>query len=396
MNRVIEAAEAAELLVDAAEQYIRTGAHSARALARHQLAALRAALPALPEVPAGWKLVPVEADLRMVVAGGVALTDASEHDLEATVSELKACYAAMLAAAPPAPSVREVGPVALEALMTAARCCESIDAPMTWDEDDMRWRVCTHAGTFYGATLDEALMDFWRSAIQSRDADGNATEPDPFVYAAPPAPAQPADHFPDATKMVAPEQLRSLPLYEVWSPDEQPAQGGGVVAWVNAANLASASVTRERGGAGDTHTWSEQRTDYHTVPLVRATPAPAAPDEPGAGASLLDQFLRSANAAGFKTIHEVPGLMDALRATEPGAGVVEALSAFKADLLRDIEEPDDELLTEFQRAFVQQLRRRKHKPQLESAEKAGARAMFKLAVSRERAAIAAQTDGRTE
>lgn len=63
------------------------------------------------------------------------------------------------------------------------------------------------------------------------------------------------------------------------------------------------------------------------------------------------------------------------------------LVSFKANLLRDIEEPDDELLAEFQRAFTQQLQRRKHNPSLESAEKAGARAMFKLAVTRERKAL---------
>lgn len=57
-------------------------------------------------------------------------------------------------------------------------------------------------------------------------------------------------------------------------------------------------------------------------------------------------------------------------------------AGFKAELLQSIDEPDDELLEEFQRAFVQQLHRRRNKPHLESAEKAGARAMFKLAISR--------------
>jgi hypothetical protein len=64
--------------------------------------------------------------------------------------------------------------------------------------------------------------------------------------------------------------------------------------------------------------------------------------------------------------------------------VARALAEFREALLRDLEEPDDELLAEFQRAFLQQLKRRKHKGG-ESAEIAGARAMFKLAFSRERA-----------
>lgn len=67
-----------------------------------------------------------------------------------------------------------------DALLLAARCCDSIDAPDTWDEDDHRWRLDTHAGKFYGATLDEALIDFWRSALRSCDHEGNPTEPDPF------------------------------------------------------------------------------------------------------------------------------------------------------------------------------------------------------------------------
>jgi hypothetical protein len=42
------------------------------------------------------------------------------------------------------------------------------------------------------------------------------------------------------------------------------------VAWVNQANLASARLTRDRGGQGDTHTWSETRSNYHGVPLYTA------------------------------------------------------------------------------------------------------------------------------
>lgn len=55
------------------------------------------------------------------------------------------------------------------------------------------------------------------------------------------------------------------------------------VAWVNKANLASAVISRERGGPFDTHTWAEERTDYHDTPLYLAAPAPAAPAAPDAG-----------------------------------------------------------------------------------------------------------------
>ncbi|MEN9885758.1 MAG: hypothetical protein RL758_336, partial [Pseudomonadota bacterium] len=46
--------------------------------------------------------------------------------------------------------------------------------------------------------------------------------------------------------------------------------------WVNHANIASAVAERERGGSGDTHTWSESKTAYHTVPFY--TTPPAAPE----------------------------------------------------------------------------------------------------------------------
>jgi hypothetical protein len=44
------------------------------------------------------------------------------------------------------------------------------------------------------------------------------------------------------------------------------------VAWVNQANLDSARIARDRGGQGDTHTWSETRSSYHGVPLYAAPP----------------------------------------------------------------------------------------------------------------------------
>jgi hypothetical protein len=39
------------------------------------------------------------------------------------------------------------------------------------------------------------------------------------------------------------------------------------VAWVSYADLQSAAVTRNRGGLGDTHTWSETPNAYHPMPL---------------------------------------------------------------------------------------------------------------------------------
>lgn len=42
------------------------------------------------------------------------------------------------------------------------------------------------------------------------------------------------------------------------------------VAWVNASNLSSAAISRQRGGPFDKYTWSEQRTDYHDTPLCAA------------------------------------------------------------------------------------------------------------------------------
>jgi hypothetical protein len=47
------------------------------------------------------------------------------------------------------------------------------------------------------------------------------------------------------------------------------------VAWVNQSNIASAKAERERCGQGDTHTWSEKPTVYHSVPLY-ITPPPVA------------------------------------------------------------------------------------------------------------------------
>ena len=56
-------------------------------------------------------------------------------------------------------------------------------------------------------------------------------------------------------------------------PEQEP------VAWVNQANLNSAVIQRNRGGQGDTHTWSETPNWYHPVPLYTA-PQPAQQQKP--------------------------------------------------------------------------------------------------------------------
>lgn len=91
------------------------------------------------------------------------------------------------------------------------------------------------------------------------------------------------------------------------------------------------------------------------------------------------------NRLGASWHPEVFGDLMAALALARSALADAAQPAADAALLRELEEPDDELLAEFQRAFLQQLKRRKHKGG-ESAEMAGARAMFKLAFSRARAA----------
>jgi hypothetical protein len=67
--------------------------------------------------------------------------------------------------------------------------------------------------------------------------------------------------------------LEIMPAAPTEATTPQPASEP--VVWVNPANLASAKVSQERGGPYDQHTWSEQKTDYHCVPLY-ATPQPAA------------------------------------------------------------------------------------------------------------------------
>lgn len=48
----------------------------------------------------------------------------------------------------------------------------------------------------------------------------------------------------------------------------------GPVAWVNSSQLASAKISRERGGPFDLHTWSECKTDFHGSPLYAVNPQP--------------------------------------------------------------------------------------------------------------------------
>jgi hypothetical protein len=67
------------------------------------------------------------------------------------------------------------------ALMLAASLCQTIHAPNTWDEEDRRWKLDTDSGIYYGDTLEAALIDHWRSALQACDVDGQPTEPDPFA-----------------------------------------------------------------------------------------------------------------------------------------------------------------------------------------------------------------------
>jgi hypothetical protein len=85
-----------------------------------------------------WVRVPVEPTLGMAVAGGVALTDASKHDLEATTSELQACYRAMISAAPAAPAEAspEPQPLTIERvrdMIEGAWCAGYYDAGYTHD-----------------------------------------------------------------------------------------------------------------------------------------------------------------------------------------------------------------------------------------------------------------------
>ena len=55
------------------------------------------------------------------------------------------------------------------------------------------------------------------------------------------------------------------PITSPPQPEQKP------VAWVNQANLNSAAIQRNRGGQGDTHTWSETPTWDHSVPLYTST-----------------------------------------------------------------------------------------------------------------------------
>ena len=95
-------------------------------------------------------------------------------------------------------------------------------------------------------------------------------------------------------------------------------------------------------------------------------------------------------AAEIQGLQESLGQLRAENVRLQAQPVGEPVAQERARLLASLEEPDDELLAEFQRAFVQQLHRRRHKSGLESAELAGIRALLKMAISRERTAPPAQ------
>ena len=87
------------------------------------------------------------------------------------------------------------------------------------------------------------------------------------LYTAPPK-DEPKPMHPELRKMWEDhfdKCFRAMPVPKQAEPVEP-------VAWVNQANLASARLTRDRGGQGDTHTWSETRSNYHGVPLYTAPP----------------------------------------------------------------------------------------------------------------------------
>ena len=79
----------------------------------------------------------------------------------------------------------------------------------------------------------------------------------------------------------------------------QPAQEP--VAWANAASLASASVSRSRGGPFDIHTWSEGKTNFHDAPLYAAPaqPAPAVAELVDALRGMLNIVHDSAGVYGY-------------------------------------------------------------------------------------------------
>ena len=54
--------------------------------------------------------------------------------------------------------------------------------------------------------------------------------------------------------------------FSIKQPEQEP------VAWANSADIASSKVTRERGGQGDVHTWSETKSAYHDKPLYTHPP----------------------------------------------------------------------------------------------------------------------------
>jgi hypothetical protein len=77
------------------------------------------------------------------------------------------------------------------------------------------------------------------------------------------------------------------------------------VAWVNYANLQSAAVTRNRGGQGDTHSWSETPTAYHSHPLY-TTPPTAPVQEPVAYQDIAEKCRLETVPAKGTLLHTSP------------------------------------------------------------------------------------------
>jgi hypothetical protein len=57
-----------------------------------------------------------------------------------------------------------------------------------------------------------------------------------------------------------------------WAAMQKMREQAEPVAWANSADIASSKVTRERGGQGDVHTWSETKSAYHDKPLYTHPP----------------------------------------------------------------------------------------------------------------------------
>lgn len=118
---------------------------------------------------------------------------------------------------------------------------ESVDADAAYQ----RWLADTHAPALRRMDSQGAFSAGWQAALAQQAEPLNLR--DPAVQ-------------------------KRLATQWGYVPAAQQAEPVEPVAWVNQANLASARLTRDRGGQGDTHTWSETRSNYHGVPLYTAPP----------------------------------------------------------------------------------------------------------------------------